>query len=606
MKSLNARAFYVPFLLTLFLVGARAAAQTVAYDVSIPQPATRLVEVTMSISNAPGEFVDVAIPMWVPGGYGMSWFVKNVRELHAVDNNGEPLYTRQVGTSQWQIATASGGAQVRYKVFIPSRRDLASLDHSHYRMTGPQTLMYVIGDAPYPAAGPLTLRFDVPDDWKFATGLEEISPGVFSAPDYDTLIDAPVEAAANLETLAFDDHGARYEVVIRSPHNYDRKGFVDDIRRIVAEQAEMMGGVPFDRYVFLMTGINSRGGGLEHLNSTTITFKRYDETSSPDYHRLQFLVAHEYFHLWNVKRIRPEILGPFDYSKPQHTRNLYVSEGMSDYYGYLSVARAGVWTRPEFYAELATVIETLQNKPGRLITSVEDASYRVWTRSDIPAHTDISYYTKGSLIGLLLDLEIRARTDGSRSLDDVFRYLMENHGLPKPGFEEERGFRDAVELITADGGGEPDFGTFFNDYVAGVTELDYNAYLSYVGLRLDIDEDASKAKPSLDLDTEMSGDLMAVTALDYDGAAYRAGIMTGDILLMLDGERIVPPTLDSRLRTIGRGNQAELQVMRGDRIVSVNVTVSEDRPVSYKIVENENAPNDAVRMRDGWLAPYAR
>jgi predicted metalloprotease with PDZ domain len=583
-----------------------AIAQDVNYTVSIPQPTTRLVHVTMNINNNPRDTVDVALPMWTPGGYGMSWWVKNLREFHAVDDSGNSLYSRQVGTSQWRVTTPNGNARIHYKIYVADRRGTASLDDSHYRLNGPGTLMYAIGNDPYPAAGELTVQFDVPDGWVFATGLEEIGPGKFTAPDYDTLIDAPVEAAAELDQFSFEDHGVKYELAIRNPHNYDRDEFASEIKAIVAEQAEMMGGMPFDRYVFLLTGINTRGGGLEHLNSTTISFKRYDDTSSPDYHRLQFLVAHEFFHLWNVKRIRPEILGPFDYSKPQHSRNLYVSEGITDYYGYLTTARAGVWTKEELYAELAKVIETLQSRPGRLITSVEDASYRVWTRGDIPAHTDISYYIKGSLIGLLLDLEIRARSENRRSLDDVFRYLMENHGLPKPGFEEERGFQDIVSHITVEGGGNGDYAEFFQRYVAGVEELDYNAYLKHAGLQLEVKEQEDKFRPFLGLGTEMSGDLMKVTELEYDGAAYRAGLMTGDILVTLNGERLIPSTLQARMDTIGVGGQAEIQALRGDRLVSVTVTLAEERPLSYKIVETESAAASAVNLRESWLTPYAK
>ena len=582
-----------------------ATAQEVSYTVSITQPTTRLVDVTMEIKNAPGETVDVAMPMWTPGGYGSVWFAKNVQELYAEDVSGNRLPTKLVGTSQWQVANVTGDLRVSYKVYVSPRRGYAQLDDVHFRMTGVGTLMYVLGDAPYPAPGRVTLKVDAPEDWVMATGLEEIAPGTYTAPDYDTLVDAPVEAAAELEVLTFDDHGARYEVVIRNPHNLDRETFIAEIRAIVNEQAEMMGGVPFDRYVFLMTGINTRGGGLEHLNSTTISYKRYDEPSSPDYHRLQFIIAHEFFHLWNVKRIRPEILGPFDYSGPQHSKNIYVSEGITDYYGYLTAARSGVWSHDEFYDELATVIETLQKKPGRLITSVEEASWRGWTRHDNPAHTEISFYTKGSLIGLLLDLDIRARTKNSKSLDDVFRYLLAEHGLPKPGFEEDTGFQDAVEIITAEGGGDADFSAFFSAYVAGVEELEYNAYLQHVGLRLDVTEDEKQFKASWQLETTMNGDQFVVSGIEFEGAAYRAGIMTGDVLLMLNDERIVATTLASRLKSLGVGGEARLQVLRDDRLVAVNVTLAEDRPLVYKVVEDEKATRAQNKVRESWLTPYA-
>jgi predicted metalloprotease with PDZ domain len=183
---------------------------------------------------------------------------------------------------------------------------------------------------------------------------------------------------------------------------------------------------------------------------------------------------------------------------------------------------------------------------------------------------------------------------------------MEHHGLPKPGFEEERGFQDIVGSITAEGGGSADYSDFFQAYVAGVEELDYNAFLKHAGLRLDVTEQEDKFRPSFGLETEMSGELMKVTALDYEGAAYQAGLMTGDILVTMNGERIVQSTLNARMETIGVGGQAEIRALRGDRLVSVTVTLAEDRPVSYKIVEIENAAESAVSLRESWLAPYAK
>ena len=576
-----------------------AAAQEVAYTVSMPHLTGELLHVTMEIANAPGDALDVAMPAWSPGGYGLHWASKNVQEIRAEDGTGRALDAVQVDTARWRIQPVEAMVRVHYKVFVGSR----DMDDSHARISGTRSLMYVVGPASYPASGAVTITVEAPDGWTFATGLEALRPGVFTAPDYDTLIDSPIDVAEHLDLLTFQDHGARYEIVIRNPHGYDRDLLRDEIQAIVAEQAEMMGGAPFDRYVFLLTGQNRRGGGLEHLNSTTISFKRYDSLTSADYHRLQFLIAHEFFHLWNVKRIRPEILGPFDYSGPQHTRNLYVSEGMSDYYGYLSVTRAGLWSHPEFYAELATVIRTLQRAPGRLITSVESASWNAWTRSDNAAHTGISYYIKGNLIGLLIDLEMRARTDGKKSLDDVFRYLLAEHGLPKPGFAEDGGFREAVEAITAEGGGARDFSDLFRRYVSGVEELDYNVALRHVGLRLETTE--GKPQRSLGVTTMVDADRLVVSAMHPSGAGYEAGLMIGDVLLMLDDDRAVPSTCDVRLQAKAAGDEVELLVMRGDRLVNLAVRLQEDRETTYRIVEVANASSRATSLRDAWLAPYA-
>ncbi len=574
------------------------AAQEVAYTVSMPHLTSGLLHVTVAIGNAPDDTIDVAMPAWSPGFYALQWPSKNVQEVWAEDGDGRALEAIQVDTSRWRIRPVASMVRVHYKVFVGQR----AMDDSHATIAGTRSLMYVVGTPPYPVGGPVTITVEAPVGWTFATGLEAVGPGIFTAPDYDTLVDSPIDVAARMDLLSFDDHGARYEVAIRNPHGYDRDMLRDEIQAIVAEQAEMMGGVPFDRYVFLLTGQNRRGGGLEHLNSTTISFKRYDSLTSADYHRLQFLIAHEFFHLWNVKRIRPEILGPFEYSGPQHTRHLYVSEGITDYYAYLSVTRAGLWSRPDFYAELATVIQTLQRAPGRLVTSVEASSWNTWTRSDNAAHTGISYYIKGSLIGLLIDLELRERTNGRKSLDDVLRYLLAEHGLPKPGFSEADGFRTAVERIASDGGGDADFSDFFRRYVSGVEELDYNAALRHVGLRLETDE--GPPTRSLGVTTSIDADRLVVAAMPPSGAGYEAGLMTGDILLMLEGDRAVPSTFEARLQSKAAGDMVELLVVRGDRLVTVPVPLQEDRETTFRIEELLDAPARAITLRDAWLQPY--
>ncbi len=210
------------------------------------------------------------------------------------------------------------------------------------------------------------------------------------------------------------------------------------------------------------------------------------------------------------------------------------------------------------------------------------------------------------MIGLLLDLDIRARTKNEKNLDDVFRYLLEAHGLPKPGFDEDTGFQDAVEKITAQGGGDADFSAFFNSYVAGVEEFDYNAYLQTVGLRLEVTADEKLIKASLELETTMQGDQFVVSGLKFSGAAYEAGVMTGDVLLLLDDERVIESTLAARLKSIGVGGEAKLQLLRDDRLVSVTVNLAEERPLVYKIVEDADATRTQRRIRESWLSPYAK
>jgi predicted metalloprotease with PDZ domain len=311
--------------------------------------------------------------------------------------------------------------------------------------------MYVVGKRPYPLDGPVSVKLDTHSGWLVQTGLAAgKTPGTYVADSYDTFIDATIATGKSWEQTQFDVKGALHYIVFIGKGNYDKQKITDDTKAVVTYYAELMGGLPYSKYVFFLRARPGQGsGGLEHLNSTDIGFSAYD-THRPEsnYKRFMFVVAHEFYHLWNVKRIRPAILGPFDYTREQNTRNLYVSEGMTSYWAAIGLKRSGVWSLKDFYDDLTREIATLQSSPGRKITSVELASWDTWNRGDNATNTQIDYYNKGQLIGAVLDLEIRNRTGNQRSLTDVFLYLMQNHGLPKPGFEEKRGFRDAVELIT--------------------------------------------------------------------------------------------------------------------------------------------------------------
>ena len=581
--------------LAVLLLPAAARAQTVSYTVSIPKPTSSLLHVVMEIRGAQGAHADVEMPAWSPGSYNLHWAAKNVQQLSAQDGNGRPLTAVMVDTSVWRITPAAPAIRVSYDVYLGA----PTVNDTHATIVGSRSLMFLVGRAPYPAPGVLTVTVEPPPGWKMATGLDAIRPGVFTAADYDTLVDAPIEVSPELEVITFEHEQVTYEIVIHARHNYDTARLRDDVRKIVAEETRLMGGAPYRRYVFFFHGTNGGSGGLEHLNSTQITFGRYSQDNAVAYHRFQFVIAHEFYHLWNVKRIRPEILGPFDYARPQHTRNLYVSEGMTSYFAALSLVRSGVWDRQTFYDDLASNIQELQTQPGHLLTSAEMSSWFTWNRPDNSSNVTISYYTKGQIVGTLLDLELRGRTSNRKSLDDVFRQLLAEHGLPKPGFAEDGGFRGAVEKIAASGSAAGDFGDFFTRYVAGLDELPYDEMLTRAGLKLEITR--APATRSIGVTTRSDADRLTVDSVPPSGAGYDAGLMPGDVLVALDEERVVPATFGARLNDRRAGAAVKLQLMRGDRLLTLSVTLQEERKPSYKIVEDPAATPAVRALRDAWL-----
>src|SRR5260370_26528777 len=317
---------------------------------------------------------------------------------------------------------------------------------------GPSVFMYVVGKRPYPVQGSVSLKIDAPADWRAQTGMEQAGgTNIFKADSYDTFVDASVALGPHLQQTEFEYKGVPHYIVFIGKGNYDKEMITRDTRTFVSYFVDMMGGAPYKKYIFfLRSGPGQGAGGLEHLNPTDIGFSAYaTHASRTNYSRFLFVAAHEYFHLWNAKRIRPAILGPFDYTHEQNTRNLYVSEGMTSYWAAIGLRRSGLWSREEYFTEVADQIKALESAPGRKLMSVELSSWDTWNRGNNASNNRIDYYNKGELLGNLLDLEIRHRTQNQRTLLDVFHYLYANYALPKPGFEEKQGVRNAGDELTA-------------------------------------------------------------------------------------------------------------------------------------------------------------
>jgi len=604
--------------LSLFFVlaiqcAARAQAPSVAYQLTLDKnPSTHLLHVSLAFDSNGASSVDVAMPAWAPGAYNIRNEWRNVQEFSGTDDKGSSLKFEKVDKQTWRIFTA--GARVitaRYNLYYRNYND----DYCY--ITGPSVFMYVVGKSPYPLTGPVALSLISQPGWKVQTGLSTWkTPGTFVAESYDTFIDGSIVTAKGWEETQFDVQGIPNHIVFLGKGNYDTRKITDDTKKVVEYFASMMGGLPYKKYVFFLRARGGPGaGGLEHLNSTDITFSAYGTHHDDSaYKRFMFVVAHEYFHLWNVKRIRPAILGPFDYSKEQNTRNLYVSEGMTSYWAAIGLKRSGVWSLKDFYDDLAREINTLQTSPGRKLMSVELSSWDTWNRGDNASNTSIDYYNKGQLIGNLLDLEIRQRTNNQRSLTDVFLYLFKTNGLPKPGFEERRGFRDAVELITREAApAKADFGDFFAKYVSGTEEIPWNAFFDHAGLVLE--ENKGNAKPYLGITTgttlpgvgffatpiALPAGQIAITNVVSGTEAERAGLDVGDILIAMDGDKVEASTFNDRFGEKKIGATVMFSVLRRDQLKNISVSVGKNEPVTYAIKE-KSAPTEMQKaLFSSWL-----
>jgi predicted metalloprotease with PDZ domain len=477
-------------LLSALLAAAGSAAPLkIAYGLS-PQPArgsgSPLTHVSIHVSGLSGQAsVQFQMPVWSPGDYHVQNHGKYVQDFHATTPKDKVLTVTHPDQNTWQVETG-GENEVEVIYSLPNTpmgffSENVNVREKHAFYNGPSTFMYVVGHK----HDPVTLHISPPEGWsRAAVPLEplaqngrESSPTAngrgYAAPDYDTLADSPI-VVGDLETREFQFVGKPHTLVFFGPHQgIDYDSFLTPIRKIVEEENRLMGGPPYARYTFFIE-VNGRGGALEHLNAQRIPWGK----GFP----VRFLsggVAHEFFHLWNVKRIRPLVLGPFDYVNPPRTRNLWFSEGVTSYYGDLSVRRAGLSSEQEYLQRLGSAITGMQNTPARKRVTADESSLRVWEANNSSGYGGLSYYQKGELIGLCLDLKLRGFTSNRSSLDHVMRDLMARHGLPKPGFPED-GIRDAV--IRA-GGAE--MGPFYDLLCRSTEEMPFAECLGYAGLILE-------------------------------------------------------------------------------------------------------------------------
>lgn len=459
-----------------------AQAIRIQYNVRpVPPTATAsaVTQVRILVSELSGaKTVSFQMPVWSPGDYAVQNHGQYVRGARAQTPYDRGLPVTHPDASTWTVDT-QGETAIEFSYTLPNTppgnfSENVKVTDRYAFYDGPALYMYVVGQK----GAPVRLAVSLPQGWRAITPLDPVTEGAsrevahFNSPDYDTLADSPL-LAGQFETREFQHEGRPHVAAFFNRHagaNYDDT--MKMLQKVVAEQNRLMGGPPYSRYIFFLD-VGGRGGGLEHANSTRMGWF----AGGPARFMAGFAV-HEFFHLWNVKRIRPAVLGPFDYQRVPRTRNLWFAEGVTSYYGDLSVQRAGFTTPEEYMDGLGQTITALQNTPARLRITADESSLRVGETRGSQGFGGLSYYLKGELIGLCLDLKIRGLTQNQRSLDHVMRDLMAKHAPPKPGYPED-GIREAV--IRAAG---PDMGPFYDVLARSTEEMPFDACLRYAGLRL--------------------------------------------------------------------------------------------------------------------------
>lgn len=581
-------------------------AQTdIAYTVSMPKPYTHLLEVEIRVRpQRLQRSVDLVMPVWTPGSYLVREFERHVQGFAAKSSDGRTQRWRKVNKNTWRIET--DGAKEIVATYSVYANELSvrtnELNDEHAFWNNAALLMYPEGRLKAPS----TLRVAPYGDWKIATGLAPLEgqPNTFRAENFDTLYDSPFEVG-NFKTISFEVKNIPHRIVISGEGNYDADRMQRDVTKIVEATSGLFGGqFPYRNYTFILNLRAPGGGGIEHINSTALTWSPFGFRPDDRYLNFLSLVAHEHFHAWNVKTIRPEGLGPFDYTQENYTRLLWFAEGITDYYEEVILRRTGLMTDKQLLNIQALSIQDLQNRPGRFETSVEEASFDAWIKYYRPdenaVNNQISYYDKGSIVGMLLDLEIRKSSNGERSLDDVMRYLYEEFAKKHRNFTPGD-FQRAAEHVAG-----ASLESFFVKYVRGRDEIDYNATFSAVGLKLDTAGESNSTTPMAErayfgASLVQSNDRLMVRNVRAGTPAYAQGISFDDQIVALDGWRVTLDTWEARLAEKKSGDRITLTIFRRDKLRTVEITLGGRVVAPYSIVPVAQPNAEQQRLYQGWL-----
>lgn len=572
---------------------------SMAFTVSMEAPNTHYYHVLFQCNEIKGETLDFKMPSWTPGYYWIENFAKNVLNFRAEDGKGAALAWQKTSKNTWRVRSDHAQSlTVSYDVyaFTQSVAD-PFLDGGRGYISPAGIFMYVDGRLRHPA----TVTVIPYEKWtKVSTGLDPVKgkPNMFFAGDFDVLYDCPI-LVGNQEILSFEVQGIPHSVAIENPGTFDRQKFTADLKKMVEAGVAVIGEIPYQHYTFIIMGEGR--GGLEHRNSMAVfsSGSIHNPENPAQYKGWLSFLAHEYFHLYNVKSIRPVALGPFDYDKENYTHMLWFSEGVTVYYEYLILNRAGLMTRTDCLERLRRSIANYENIPGNLFQSATEASFDTWiqffSRGDNARNTTISYYDKGCALGMLLDLKIRQETENKKSLDDVMKTLYRQFYK-----EKQRGFTDEEFRAVCEGIAGCALPEIFDVYASTVKDIDYPKYLAYAGLDIDV---AYKDLPGafLGATTQERGGDLVVTGVERDSPAWRAGLSAQDAIIAINGTKATSQSFAETLKSKKPGEEVKILISHRDLTREVEVVIGTKMERSFQMTPMANpSPLQSAILSD-WL-----
>lgn len=573
----------------------------VRYTVRFPDPASHYAEIAAELPTAGRATIEIWMPVWTPGSYLVREYARNVEGLTAAAD-GAPLAVVKTSKNRWRITT--GGAaevQLRYRLycrdlsvrasFVTSRFALLNGAATFFALDRPTDHAYEVGiELPAPWGRALTALPQVGESWRFL------------ARDFDELVDAPLFAGSPAVYPLAVDGPPHWLINEGEGGSWDGPRSAADLATLFTTAGQLWGSFPYPRFL-VFNLLTEAGGGLEHRDSTVLMSSRLKTRRREDYLDWLSLAAHELFHAWNGKRLRPRELGPFDYEQEVYSHSLWAVEGITSYYDDLLVRRAGLATTKEYLKALSKSIEKLQTTPGRQVQALELASFDAWIkfyRSDENSpNASISYYTKGAVVAWLLDVEVRRATGGQRSLDDVLRLAFARHA-------GEQGYDPSELEAAASEVAGVDLKAFFARALRSTEELDYGPALAWFGLRFAATDEPKPDEPEepagwLGVGTEKRAGSLWVNEIQRGTPAAAAGLEVDDELLALDGYRVAADDWEARLKATRPGQQAELLVARRQQLLRLRVVLGSEPKPAWKLTLDPTATAEQRAHLTAWL-----
>lgn len=578
-----------------------AESPTLHYQLGMSQPHTHLFEVDFTVSqiNKSENQLDFIMPVWRSGRYVILDFAGGVQEFTAYAGNdrNKKLPWSKVDKMTWRVKTeGQATVSISYKVYANEfNLRTRGLNDQHAFVDGSAVFMYIEKFRHQR----LTLHVKPYGDWHVSTGLDRVAGKTnhFYAPSFDYLADCPLEIG-NQQDFEFEVEGKKHYLSIFGEGNWDKDKLLERLRKVIETNFKFWGDLPYQHYTFMVHSAPGMGGGTEHINSTIMGINPFAFRTETGYDRFTSLSMHEFFHTWNVKQLRPAGINPYDFTKENYSPSFWISEGTTDYYTMLLMRRAGFYSVNRVLADLGNMIRNDRQRPGRTVQSLEESSFdawvKFWKQSENGQNREVSYYDKGGDVSLLLDLEIRHRSENRGSLDRVLREMFKRFPLKGPGFSPED-FQKVVEEV-----GEGSFDEFFSKYVRGTAEIDFAKFFGYAGLEVQ-ERQSNPAKPWLGIATrEREGQTM-ITAVIAGSPAYEAGLNVGDELVALEGYRVRSNQVTDRLSDFNIDDSIRLTVFRAEQLREFQVKLQAEEIPEFTVKHRDNPTELQKKIYEDWL-----